>query len=41
MNEDEGPVVQDPIEPIVVQEEEQQQPHTQEVPIEGLEDLKN
>ena len=45
MNEDEEPVVQDPIEPIVAHEEEQRQPHMEEVQIdkapEGLKELEN
>ena len=32
MNNDEGPVLQDPIEPIVTNEGEQQQPQTEDVP---------
>ena len=32
MNNDEGPVLQDPIEPIVTTEGEQQQPQTEDVP---------
>ena len=32
MNNDEGPVLQDPIEPIVTNEREQQQPQTEDVP---------
>ena len=33
MNEDEEPIAQDPVEPDVTHEEEQQQPYVEEVPI--------
>jgi hypothetical protein len=33
MNENEEPIVQDPIEPVVAHEEELQQPQVEEVPI--------
>ena len=45
MNENEEPVLQDPIEPIATHEEEQQQPQTEYVPnveaLEGLKELEN
>jgi hypothetical protein len=45
MNENEEPVLQDPIGPIVAHEEEQQQPQVEEVAIvealEGLKELEN
>jgi len=41
MNEDEEPILQDPIEPVVAHEEEQQQPQMEQVPtVEALEGLK-
>ena len=45
MNDDEKPVLQDPIEPIATHEGEQQQPQTEHVPnvkpLKGLKELEN
>ena len=45
MNDDEEPVLQDPVEPIATHQGEQQQPQTEDVPnveaLEGLKELEN